>query len=428
MSGAWLTYLARCQHMLRQGLFVADFAYLLDESIPSFIPPRPHQQPARPAGFDYDVLNAEVLLTRATARHGRLTLPDGMSYRYLVLPHLPDAILSPATLKKVNELADAGVTVIGPKTLAGTVARLREGPLDAVTGADGLPPDIEFRNPSPSSSFDWIHRRDGAAEIYFVRNQTARHATAQIVFRVAGKQPELWDAVTGRIRDLPDWREENDQTIVPMQFAPRQSWFVVFRKATPSNSGAARGNFPKLTPVQELTGAWTVAFDPQWGGPERTTFEKLEDWATRPEDGIRYYSGTAAYRTTFESEGRESQSAIYLDLGVVKNVARVRLNGRDLGVVWTAPWQIEITGALKPGANELEIEVANLWPNRLIGDAAQPKDSRLTVTNVRTYDTMSSATYGCNKCEERERTGKPAALLPSGLLGPVLILADAELR
>lgn len=428
MSGAWLTYLARCQFMLRQGLFVADFAYLLDEAIPSFSSPRPQQQPARPAGFDYDVLNAEVLLTRATAQQSRLTLPDGMSYRYLVLPHVSDAILSPATLKKINELAEAGVTVIGPKTLAGRVARLREGQLDAVTRADGLAPDIEFRDTPADSNFDWIHRREGATDIYFLSNQSARDATAQVAFRVAGKQPELWDAVTGQIRDLPDWREEDGRTPVPLQFAPRQSWFVVFRKATPSNRGVARGNFPKLTTVRELTGAWTVAFDPKWGGPERTTFEKLEDWTTRPEAGIHYYSGTAAYRTTFEFKDGASASAIHLDLGVVKNVARVRLNGRDLGVVWTAPWRVDITDALKPGANELEIEVANLWPNRLIGDAALPKEQRFTVTNVRTYDTMTSGIYGCKTCEERKRTGKPAALLPSGLLGPVQILADAGPR
>ena len=423
MSGAWLTYLARCQHMLRQGLFVADWAYLQNEAIPSFIPPRPNQ---RPPGFDYDVLNAEVLLTRASASNGRLTLPDGMSYRYLVLPHQPDAILLPATLKKINELAEAGVMVIGPKTLAASVAKLREGSLDAVVRADGLAPDIECRNPSPGANCDWIHRRDGETDIYFISNQSALDATAQIVFRVAGKQPELWDAVTGRIRALPEWREENGRTVVPVRFAPRQSWFVVFRKSKTKNSVAKPANFPKLANVQELAGAWTVAFDTKWGGPERVTFERLEDWTTRPEDSIRYYSGTATYRMTFEPKAQDPKSAIYLDFGVVKNVARVRLNGHDLGVIWTAPWRIEITGALKSGANELEIEVANLWPNRLIGDATLPKEKRLTVTNVRTYDTMTSGTYGCKKCEDRKRTGEPAALLPSGLLGPVTIQSAEE--
>ena len=113
---------------------------------------------------------------------------------------------------------------------------------------------------------------------------------------------------------------------------------------------------------------------------------------------------------------------LFLHLGVVKNVARVRLNGKDLGTVWTAPWQVEITGAVKPGANVLEIEVANLWPNRLIGDATLPKEQRRTVTNVRTYDTQETESYGCKKCETRQKEGKPADLLPSGLLGPVRLM------
>jgi len=321
-------------------------------------------------------------------------------------------------LRKVAELANAGVTVIGPKR--------REGTLDAVTRADGLAPDIEFRDTSAGAQFDWIHRRDRETDIYFLSNQSTLTATAPIVFRVTGKQPELWDAVTGGIRSLPEWREENGRTIVPMQFEPRQSWFVVFRKPTTEDRRLKTGNFPKLATVQELTGAWTVTFDLKWGGPERVTFEKLEDWTTRPEDGIRHYSGTATYRKTFDlSSPVTRHSSLFLDLGAVKNIARVRLNGRDLGVVWTAPWRVDITNALRPGANELEIDVANLWPNRLIGDATLPKEKRFTTTNVRTYDTMTSGAYGCKKCAERKKTGKPAELLPSGLLGPVTIqMAD----
>lgn len=432
MSKAWLTYLARCQHLLRQGLFVADFAYLQNEAVPSFIASRTSQQPLRPSGFDYDVLNAEVLLTRASAANGRLTLPDGTSYRYLVLPQQPDAILAPATLEKINQLAEAGVAVIGPKTVAGSVRKLREGPLDAVTRTDRLAPDIEFRNPSPGAKFDWIHRRDGQTEVYFVSNQSACDAAAEIVFRVAAKQPELWDAVTGGTRDLPQWRDEHGRTVVPLQFAPRQSWFVVFRVTSQQPQKESHGvNFSQPKPVQTIAGPWNVQFDPKWFYPDngtggKTRFDQLTDWTRRPEEAIKHYSGIAFYRRTFDLETQISNpgSKIFLDLGAVKNVARVRLNGRDQGVVWTAPWRVEITGALRPGANELEIEVANLWPNRLIGDATLPQEKRRTVTNVRTYDTMTSGTYGCRKCDQRKKTGKPAALLSSGLLGPVRVMAE----
>jgi hypothetical protein len=434
MAGGWLTYLARCQHMLRQGVFVADFAYLQSEAIPSFTANRFKQQPPRPAGFDYDALNSEVLLTRASAKNGRLTLPDGMSYRYLVLP---DGDLAPATLKTISDLAEAGVTVVGPKTFAASVPKLREGSLDSVVKADGLLPDIEFHNPSAGARFDWIHRRSGETDIYFISNQSAVPTTAEIVFRVAGTKPELWDAVMGEIRDLPEYRVENGRTAVPMRFEPRQSWFVVFRESSrlaPRDAG--RKNFLTRSVRTTLTGPWEVSFDPQWGGPARVTFDKLEDWTKRPEDGIRFYSGIARYRKTFDSSRTTHHSRCFLDLGLVKNLARVFLNGRDLGVVWCAPWQVEITDALKTGSNSLEIQVANLWPNRLIGDGLLPKEQRRTISNVRTYDAVLSnegwtvtSLWGrskCQLCSSRLKSGKPAELLPSGLLGPVRVMVSSE--
>ena len=189
------------------------------------------------------------------------------------------------------------------------------------------------------------------------------------------------------------------------------------------SAAEARNEFPRARAgARRCRGRGSVSFDPSWFYPDNGTggkvrFEQLEDWSKRPEDGIRYYSGMATYRTTFDVQPQDPASAVYLDLGVVRNVARVRLNGRDLGVVWTAPWRMEITGALKSGANELEIDVANLWPNRLIGDATLPQEQRLTVTNVRTYDTMASGTYGCQKCAAAQadrQTGRVAPVGPAG--------------
>ncbi len=422
MADGWLTYLARCQYMLRQGLFVADFAYLMDETIPVFIDPV--FEGGYRAGFDYDKMNAEVLLARTAAKDGRLVLPDGMSYRYLVLPHRPNAILSPATLKKVNELAEAGVTVIAPKTLAGAVAKMREGGLWAEVHADGLVPDIEFRKSSPGAVFKWIHRRDGKAEIYFISNQSTNDVTSQVAFRVAGKKPELWDAVTGSRRELAEYTKTDDgRTEVPLKFAPRQSFFVVFKESIQNpESGIQNGakNFPELKSAMELAGAWEVSFDPKWGGPEKIMFDKLEDLTKRPEEGIKFYSGIATYKISFDVQlkSQNPNPKTFLSIGEVKNVARVKLNGRDLGVVWTAPWQVAIPGGLlKEKENELYIEVANLWPNRLIGDATLPKEKRRTVTNVRIYDAM---------VEDCKKAGKPVEplLLPSGLMGPVRVMEE----
>jgi hypothetical protein len=360
--------------------------------------------------------------------------------------------LSPATLRTLKGLVEGGLTLIGPRParaigLAGYPAsdadvkkladdlwgvtsapagerRVRKGrviwgrPLAEVARADGLRSDLEIHEdpataalpagtlsgiPSPGT-FDWIHRSIGVAEVYFIANLRNVAAKGEFIFRVDARQPELWDPLTGVARDLPDFREEHGGTRVPLEFAPRQSWFVVFRRAA-GEPKEKRSNFPVLAAAGELVGPWTVKFDPKWGGPESVVFEKLEDWTKRHEPGIKYYSGRATYEKTFDlpEAARQPGKRLYLDLGNLKNLAAVRLNGADLGVLWTAPWRVEITGPAKPAGNVLEIDVANLWSNRLVGDAALPPQKRLTLTNA---------------------VVKPdRPLLESGLLGPVTLHA-----
>ena len=211
---------------------------------------------------------------------------------------------------------------------------------------------------------------------------------------------------------------------MPLKFAPKQSWFVVFQR--PVNGAAAAGsrNFRAMSTVLELTGPWEVTFDPRWGGPGTVVFRELQDWVTRAEAGVKYYSGTATYHKMFDAP---PAAVTHLDLGAVKNLAQVRLNGRDLGIVWTAPWRVDIGAALQAKDNRLEIEIINLWPNRLIGDGALAKSERLTRTNVRTYERDLPAGFPCwwnLDCEERKKTGAPAQLLSSGLLGPVILLSE----
>ncbi len=296
--------------------------------------------------------------------------------------------------------------------------------------ADGLAPDVEFRGGAPDASFDWIHRRDGGTDIYFVSNQKAALAAAEVAFRVFGRQPELWDAVTGVTRDLPEFREADGRTFVPMRFEPRQSYFVVFRRPVghrPATAGPS--NFPSRVELVGIAGPWEVAFDKKWGGPAQVTFDALSDWAQRPEEGIRYYSGTAIYRKTFDLSAPEN-SRLFLNLGVVKNLAAIKLNGHDLGVVWTAPWRVEITGKVQQQSNRLEVAVVNLWPNRLIGDSKLPPEKRFAKTNVKTYIGLPpdfSVPGGCKACEQRRKTSDPDQfLLPSGLLGPVTVERDLQ--
>lgn len=440
-SHAWLAYLARCQYLLQQGLFAADVCYFYGEDVPNYVPARTHMRPALPAGYDCDTINADALLRRLSVRDGRLVLPDGMSYRVLVLPER--RVMSPRVLGKIKELVEGGAVVVGPKPERApgltdypqcdeTVKKLADEvwgkvdgqgviqrqagrgriiwgqPLAETLAAVGAPPDFEARSETPGALVDFIHRSLPDGDIYFVSNQQNRPAKADCVFRVRDRQPEIWDAVTGERWPATEYRAEGTRMVVPLEFAPRQSWFVVFREPAGTPKAKQR-NFPVLATTGELGGAWTVKFDPKWGGPESVVFERLQDWTQRPEPGIRHYSGKATYTRNFDSPEavRGSGKRLYLDLGKVKNVAEVRLNGHNLGVVWTAPWRVEITKAARATGNRLEIDVVNLWPNRLIGDAAQPAGQRFTVTNVKKFKPNSP-------------------LLESGLLGPVTLrMAEA---
>ncbi|MBC8874236.1 MAG: hypothetical protein H8E44_32755, partial [Planctomycetes bacterium] len=266
----------------------------------------------------------------------------------------------------------------------------------------GVPPDFES-----AGAIRFIHRRTKEADIYFVANALPETIETTCTFRASGARPELWNPLTGTQRGLPQHKERDGRTAVPLRFEPHQSFFVVFPREVPKNTSATLGrrNFPPLSQLAEIRGPWDVAFDTSLGGPDHAHFPTLEDWIQRSEPGIKYFSGIATYRTTFDlpDKAHRSGQPLFLNLGEVHNMARVRLNGHDLGVVWCAPWQVEITDVVKPSGNRLEIDVANLWPNRLIGDQTQPPEKRITWTTWNPY-----------------RADSP--LLPSGLLGPVSII------
>lgn len=267
----------------------------------------------------------------------------------------------------------------------------------------------DFTCPAPVR---YTHRRTKNREIYFVANRTDQPLRTTAVFRVAAGVPELWDPLSGQVRPLPQFLRRAGMTEVPLHFEPFESYFVVFplqRGAAVASSHASTRNFADFIELQTLAGAWDVSFDASMGAPPAVRFETLEDWSRRPEPGLKYYSGIATYRTTFQLASAEIPGAgaeLFLDLGRVEVMARVRVNGTDCGVAWTAPWRVDISRAVRAGANQLEIEVANLWPNRMIGDAAS-SGPKFTQTTYRPYKATDP-------------------LLPSGLLGPVRLLRSSD--
>jgi hypothetical protein len=433
-SGAFLDYISRCQYLLQQGLFVADILYYNGDWAPNVVAPK-HVDPSAGKGYDYDVCNEEVLLTRLAVKNGRIVLPDGMSYSILVLPD--NKRMPVPVLQKIKQLVNAGATIVGPKPeqdpglknypqcdtqikqLASEVWGNCDGitikqhaygkgkvywnvPLHEILKQKGAPPDFVYSN--DNAFIDFIHRSIGDTDIYFIANRNNREEKTDCLFRVRGKQPELWDAVTGNTKLMSEFSRSAGYISIPLEFAPFQSWFVVFKKGELKKTVASKTiskNFLSYTPLKQLTGSWMVHFDEKWGGPAAVEFNELTDWTKRPEEGIKYYSGTATYMKRFDMDGVVAGRRYFMDTGVVKNIAELTLNGKKLGILWTAPWRVEITGFLKPTGNVLEIQVVNCWPNRLIGDAALPAEKRFTHTNI--------------------DFKKDMPLLPSGLLGPVVI-------
>ena len=433
-SAPFFSYLDRNQWMMQQGRFVADVAYYYGDHVPNFTQLKRSDPAHVLPGYDYDVITAEALIERAQARNGRIYLPDGMNYRLLVLPDRK--LLSMPVLEKIKALVSDGATVIGPQpvrveTLANYPAAdaalavlaadvwAHPGAGRVIAGktarevllADGVPPDCQFNDGAPDANFDYIHRQSDAADIYLVTSRTNVPVSATVTFRVAGKAPELWNAVTGAHSFAASYNETNGRTVVPLDFTPCGSWLVVFRAPAAGHPATASANQSVFKPVQSLAGPWRVKFDPRWGGPENAVFDELVSWTQRPEPGIKFYSGTATYENAFDwpatAGNSDAPPRVWLDLGRVRELAEVRVNGRACGIVWSPPFRVDITGALKPGRNSLAVDVVNFWPNRIIGDAALPADQRLTRTNIRKLTATTP-------------------LIASGLFGPVQLLETAK--
>jgi pimeloyl-ACP methyl ester carboxylesterase len=430
-----LSYFSRCCYMLQQGLPVADVCFYYGDDAPNLVAtrrigpdskrldgatcahcgrPNPAPADALGTGYDYDVINSDVIENRMVCKDGRLTLPHGVSYSVIVLPERADIPLS--LLAKLETLIRDGATLLGPKPERDTsladyprcdeqvkiIAGRIWGPgTDGKTAhsygkgrviadrnrvrdilqQNGIGPDFAYGSPGKPADLDYIHRRTPDADIYFVSNTQMEEAEADCTFRVPPRLPQLWYPDTGEIKPCTAYTRVPGGMKLKLLLPPAGSVFVVFSgtapEAAPTPVAKVDGKPP--SPL-ELTGPWEVRFPPNLGAPPSRVFDKLVSWTTVPDDGIKYFSGTATYLKEFEvpasmlADGRHLE----LDLGQLRNVADVTLNGKQLGILWKPPYACDVTGLVRSGKNELKIEIVNLWANRLVGDAKLPREKRVT--------------------------------------------------
>jgi hypothetical protein len=425
----WIDYLARTSFLLQQGRFGADFIYFYgeDSNLTAIFA---NKSPGVPAGYGFDYVNADALIHELNAANGRITTKSGMSYRVLGLDPYSEHMSLPV-LRAIHKLVEDGAIVAGPKpsddpSLSDDQAEFRKlsdelfgdgsgthkvGKGTVYAGQDlgrvfkqlNVEPDFDYTKPESDTRLEFLHRKLASADLYFVDNRGDHETTTGATFRVSGKAPELWYAETGTTRPV-SYKIADGRTTVPLHLEPWGTVFVVFRKATTETSR----ELPKAaeSKLADVSGPWKVNFQPGRGAPESATLDALVSWSDSTDPGIKYFSGEGTYTNTIQvsADWFAKGSRLWIDLGDVKNLAEVTVNGKSLGVVWHAPYRVDATTALKPGANEISVKVVNAWVNRLIGDE-QPGATKYTFADVKPYKANSP-------------------LLPSGMLGPVAVVRE----
>lgn len=425
-------YLKRADFMLQQGLNVADVAYFIGEDTPKMTGVA---NPPLPCGYQFDYMNAEVIERDMTVKNGLLTLPHGTQYKILVLPQLET--MRPELLKKIKSLIEAGAVVLGPapgrspsyqnypnadKEVAEIAAEMWKGHDVETLGKGKLLSNMSMEealaevNCVPDMRYDaklpinYGHRTLGDREIYFVSNQSNETVEFAPEFRVTGLRPELWDAVQGTIRNLPAYRATENGTVVPLRLAAQESAFIVFRgKAGEADACVLDMNFPVAQQVAILDKPWNLHLQNDYLGIDKSiTLNKLESISKNQDEEIQHFSGTLTYTTTVDLT-ELPDSDLFINLNRVEIMAKVKVNDQYVGGLWTAPYRLNVTDALKVGTNKIEIEVVTTWVNGIIGNHKKPADQKKLWSLVPCYDANTP-------------------LRDSGLLGPVVIEKMAKIQ
>jgi hypothetical protein len=458
---SWFDYLGRAQSLLQQGRAVADIAYFIGEDIPTraLLPRQLH--PMLPAGYAYDSINRDVLLRLARVEGGWIVLPGGARYRLLVLP--PGDRMTPELAERLEALVAAGATVVGPRPVASPSlsggaaadARVRRvadalwgrgriapaGDLAPVLRRIGLAPDVVIEG---ADGIEWTHRQTPGADLYFLANQRDASARFTVQARVSGRAPALWDAEHGAVTPLGAWTDAGGTTRVTIELPAHGSVFLAFAEPTiphaapladpgvvlrregrqlqldtgaagrwtvQTTGGARSVSVPAIPPPLAVGGPWLVRFADHLPEPRMLRLSALDSWTAQHDPAIRFYSGVATYSTMLDLPPPPPGAMLWLDLGRVESLAVLRINGREVGRGFQPPFRFDATAHLKAGRNLVEIDVANCWRNRLIGDYGRPENER-----------VSFVVPLLRKDKEWLPGGPGVEPDPAGLFGPVRLV------
>ncbi len=425
MARPWVDYLSRNSYLLQQGRNFADVAYFYGEEAPLTGLYGENRVADAPTQYAYDFVSADALMTMLKVENRDLVANSGARYRLLYLGGSSDRMTLPV-LRQIAEFVQAGATIVGqapqsspslsddkasfdalvhrlwsgqPVTTVGQGTVIASSDVEGALSFLGARPDFSYVKPQADSDILFLHRRLADGDIYFLSNRQNRSEHVDAHFRVVGKMPAIWRADSGN-SEAVSFHIEDNATIVPLDLEPEESFYVVFR--TPATSGGATIEKPVLSRVGTLEGSWSVSLQPKIGDAATIQMATLGSLSEQADPAVKYFSGVASYTKSFElPKGARSGAPLILDLGRIGDLAEVHVNGKLVGSLWHAPYRLDIGGVTKRGRNEIDIRVANLWVNRLIGDA-QPGAKKVTFT--------ASPTYRAD-----------APLRPSGLIGPVTL-------
>lgn len=418
---------------MRNGLPVVDLCVYLGENAP--IKLLAYRLPEIPEGYDFDVCTKDALISRMSAKDGRIVLPDGMSYQMLVLERAADISLD--ALRYIAKLVKEGVPVYGPRPSGSgslndaAFAKEYQALVNQLWGTEqsgnkvfgkgkvywgitlaeallkqGIKPDAGFKSGNtPTDKLYFAHRRLAEADIYFINNHSKNVFKDSIRLRTNASNAEYWDPVTGKQYALTVSASGKEGLLLHVVLQPNESGFIVTGNQTSSSlPKKLNGNEEQVSSIE---GEWKVSFDPKWGGPGEVTFTSLTDWTKNADSRIKYYSGTAVYRKTIQLDKRVEGAQVLLRFPQLGSIARVILNGKDVSTVWCSPWEADLTPHIQHGENALEIQVVNSLTNRMIGDASLPQSERFTYA----YPEIASA---------KDR------LVPSGIIDKVLLVQRSK--